>query len=299
MLHNTYGITRNTNSEQERMALSLIPWRPAQAAEIPRQADNDEQVIAMWLRKKSEQTQVNYRRDVARLFRVIGGKRIADVTLRDLHTFDEHLEREGLMVSSRVRTVSTIRSLLTFSAKIGYTRFNVGLAFEAEKVDRNLAEKLISVEQVMAILALEPVRRNKVLLRLLYATGIRVSEAAGLKWKHATAREDRGQITVFGKGGKFRSIPVPKTTWEMLLSLRGDAGDDDLVFRIGRNQIWAVVKQAGIRADVPQAHPHILRHAHASHAMDRGCVVTLVQATLGHSSVSTTSMYVHARPGDG
>ena len=282
------------------MSTAIVRWEPPPTiAAVPAQADNDADVIEMWLRKKAGQTQVNYVRDVARFFRVVGRKRLAEVTLMDLHAFDEHLEREGLMPSSKVRTVSTIRSLLTFASKIGHVRFNVGLAFETEKIDRNLAAKLLSVEQVMAIIAMEPNRQNKVLLRLLYATGIRVSEAAGLRWSDVTARDDRGQITVFGKGSKYRNIPIPTATWKLLVAMRGDADDEHLIFGIGRNQMWSIVKQAGVRAGVPKAHPHVLRHCHASHAMDRNCPVTLVQATLGHSSVSTTSMYVHARPGDG
>jgi len=267
--------------------------------ELPRQADTDAEVIAMWLRKKSGGTQENYRRDLSRFWRVVGEKAIAQITLRDLHDFDAQLEDEQLKPSTRARALATIRSLLAFAARIGYTRFDTGGAFEAEKVERNIAGKLLSEAQVHRVLALEPNARNRVMLRLLYTTGIRASEAAGLKWKDLVDREHGGQITVFGKGSKYRSIPVPMETWKLVVSLRGDAAEDDPVLGVGRKQLWSIVKAAGIRAGVAELHPHLLRHAHASHAMDRNCSIALIQTTLGHSSVSTTSLYCHARPGDG
>jgi len=280
------------------MEIESLVHIPVQA--MPRPADTDEQVIQMWLRKKSGGTQQNYRRDLDRFLRVVGQKAIAQIALRDLHDFDAGLEAEGLKASTRARAMASVRSLLTFSAKIGYLRFNVGLAFEGEKVERNIANKLLSEEQVHRILALEPNDRNRLLLRLLYTTGIRASELAGLRWRDLVARDHGGQVTVKGKGSKYRSIPVPRATWNLLMTLHREIDEDELVFEVGsRTQIWAIVKRAGIRAGVNQLHPHLLRHAHASHAMDRGCAVTLVQSTLGHASIATTSIYTHARPGDG
>ncbi len=94
------------------------------------------------------------------------------------------------------------------------------------------------------------------------------------------------------------------STWEALRTIRGEAGPDDAVFRSSRGggpldarQARRIVAAAARRAGVDaQVSPHWLRHAHASHALDRGAAIHLVQATLGHSSVATTGRYLHARP---
>jgi len=118
-------------------------------------------------------------------------------------------------------------------------------------------------------------------------------------------RGTAGQITVFGKNGRTRSIALPTDLWTELTSRRGAAGPEDLVFRsrtgksLDRGRVRVIIRRAVQRVSVTElVSPHWLRHAHASHALDRGAPIHLVQATLGHSSVATTSRYLHARPGD-
>jgi integrase/recombinase XerD len=147
--------------------------------------------------------------------------------------------------------------------------------------------------------------RNRALLRLAYAGGLRVSELVGLAWRDLQPRDDAGQVTVFGKGGKTRTVLLSAATWAELVALRKDAGADDPVFRSRRGghldprQVRRIVlgaaRRAGLEAKVS---PHWLRHAHASHALDRGAPVHLVAATLGHASIATTGKYAHARPSD-
>ena len=156
------------------------------------------------------------------------------------------------------------------------------------------------------LLALEPHPRNRVLLRLLYAAGGRVSEICGLKWRDVQPRDAAGQITIFGKGGKTRTVLLSADTCQELIGLRGESEPDAPVFvsRKGQghlhpSQAWRIVRAAAERAGIEGAvSPHWLRHAHASHALDRGAPIHLVQATLGHASVATTGKYLHARPGD-
>jgi integrase/recombinase XerD len=155
------------------------------------------------------------------------------------------------------------------------------------------------------MLALAPDPRTEALLRLLYGGGLRLSEAVGLCWRDLQARADgRGQVSVLGKGGRERTVLVSPRTWAALQALRRpEDGPEDPVFRSRRGhrlsavQAWRIVRTAARRAGV-QASPHFLRHAHASHALDRGAPVHLVQATLGHGSLRTTGRYLHARPGD-
>ncbi len=110
-------------------------------------------------------------------------------------------------------------------------------------------------------------------------------------------------LTVYGKGGKTRHVLLSSGTWDALTAIRDEAGDDAPVFvsrtggPLSRTQAFRIVRAAAKRASVDKdVSPHWLRHAHASHALDRGAAVHLVQATLGHSSVATTGRYLHARP---
>jgi integrase/recombinase XerD len=140
-------------------------------------------------------------------------------------------------------------------------------------------------------------------LRLLYGAGLRVSELCGLRWRDVVERDDSGQITVYGKGGKTRHVLLSVGTWDALSAIRGDAGEEAPIFlsRKGSplctSQAFRIVRAAARRAGSDKdVSPHWMRHAHASHALDRGAAVHLVQATLGHSSVATTGRYLHARP---
>ena len=156
------------------------------------------------------------------------------------------------------------------------------------------------------MLALEPNRRNQVLLRLLYYAGLRVSEIAGLTWRDLQPRTDGGQVTVFGKGSKTRVVLLPNTIWRELLRFRQSAALDAPVFPSRRggghldpSAIERVVQKAARRAGLEgKVSPHWLRHSYATHALERGAPIHLVAATLGHASVATTGRYLHARPTD-
>jgi integrase/recombinase XerD len=140
---------------------------------------------------------------------------------------------------------------------------------------------------------------------LLYTAGLRVSEECGLRWRNLRPRGDAGQITVFGKNGRTRSIALPALLWSELIALRNKASAEDPVFPsrsgkfLDRGRVRMIVRRAAKQVSIAEPiSPHWLRHSHASHALDHGAPIHLVQATLGHSSVATTSAYLHARPGD-
>ena len=117
-----------------------------------------------------------------------------------------------------------------------------------------------------------------------------------------------GQVTVLGKGSKTRSILLPASLWVELMHLRGDATDKEPVFRsrksghsghLTRERVHQIVRAAANRASIKgNVSPHWLRHAHATHALERGAKIHLVAETLGHSSVTITGRYLHARPED-
>jgi site-specific recombinase XerD len=276
------------------------------AAEVTPRPGSDDQVAALWLHGRSVHTQRAYRSDIER-FRLGAGKPLAQITLADLQQFADSLS--GLAPASRYRTLSAVKSLLAFGHRIGYLPFDVGRVLRLPATRNRLAERILTEPDLHRILSLEANPRNRAILTLLYASGVRVSELCGLSWRDLQPNGEGGQITVFGKGGLTRAIQVPASVWKLLIELRTPkTTGNDPVFRSRKAKsggrlrplaVLRIVRKAALRAgiEVPVS-PHWFRHAHASHALDRGAPIHLVQATLGHASITTTGRYLHARPND-
>lgn len=269
------------------------------------QADNDAQVIAMWLHGRTGHTRRAYEGGIAK-FTAAVPQAIGTVTIGQLQAFADSLEAAGLATASQVRTLATVKSLFGYATKIGYLRFNAAAALRLPKVRGTLAARIITEEAAHAIMAAAPTGRDKVLVRVLYAAGLRVSEACGLRQCDAVQRGDAGQVTVHGKGGKTRTVLLSAATWKELAPMAAAASGLEAPIFTGRDgaaisttQAWRIVRAAAKRAGIEAAvSPHWLRHGHASHSLDRGAPVSLVAETLGHASVATTSRYLHARPDD-
>jgi len=132
---------------------------------------------------------------------------------------------------------------------------------------------------------------------------LRVSETVALTWADVLPRDNRVQLSILGKGGKVRQVLLPDVVSRSLLTLRGDASAKDAVFasrkgdHLTERAVNGMVKRAASKAGINEAiSPHWLRHAHGSHAIDRGASLPEVQSTLGHGNIATTSGYLHARP---
>src|SRR4029453_8582865 len=102
----------------------------------------------------------------------------------------------------KARMIATVKSLFTFACRIGYLTFHPAAPVALPKLKNTLSERILEEEAVMKMLALEKEPRNHCLLRLLYASGIRVSELCALTWQDLQERKEGGQVTVYGKGGK-------------------------------------------------------------------------------------------------
>ena len=264
------------------------------------QADTDAQLIELWLHGRTANTQAAYQHDIGKFFSFVG-KPIREVTLRDFQHFADAIEGS---VGTKRRVIAAIKSLFSFALKLGYVRFSVAAAVRAPKQMDGLAERILPEAKIHEMIALTPEGRDRMLLRLLYATGGRVSEICATKWRHVQANGDSGQITLFGKGGKTHAVVLPASFWSDLVAYRADADDDAPVFssrkgggHLDRSQILRIVQKAARRAKIRRkVSPHWFRHAHASHAMDRGAAIHVVCATLAHSSIAITGRYLHAKP---
>lgn len=288
----------------ENSETNIVPAEIGGAGAVVRQANTDDQLVELWLHGRSRRTQQAYRAD-SKQFMSWASRSLHSVTLGDLQAFASSFEHVRLSAASVHRKLSAVKSLFAFAHRLGYLPFDVARPLRLPGVRNQLNERILDEGEVQKMFVLERSPRNRAMLRLLYAAGLRVSELCGLQWRDLHGRDDGGQVTVFGKGEKTRTILLPTSVWRELLPLRGSADEDGPVFRSRKRghlhptQVWRIVGQAARRAGIARAvSTHWLRHAHASHALDRGAPIHLVQTTLGHASVATTGRYLHARPSD-
>lgn len=284
---------------------------------ISPQEASDDAMVQRWLGTytRSVHTRRGYEADV-KAFRAFAAKPLRSVTGSDVVEYAASLT--GLAAATQARRLSAVKSLIGLLRRQGLVQFDVAAAIQLPAIKDTLIERIMTEEAVQHLLwaAETPPRfgrlskrsarwtkRNAALLRLLYGSGMRISEVCGLRWRDLTARDDAGQLNVFGKGGKTRPVRLTKSLWDRIYILRGSAGPDDPVFRsrqggaLNTSQVHRIMKIAVERAKLPtEISVHWLRHAHASHALSRGCPVHVVQATLGHASLHTTNRYTHVFP---
>ena len=215
----------------------------------------------------------------------------------------------GLAPTSLRRRAASIRGFYRFAYGDGLIDRDIAAHLDLPRQPRLLPETL-TVAEVDALLEAAPDLRARALLELLYAAGLRVSEALGLDREDLST--DGGFVRVIGKGDKERLVPVGDIAldwlarWEAegrpaLLALAhvapprggplflGDRGG-----RLARQQAFSIVKAAARSAGLPAAvSPHTLRHSFATHLLEGGADLRIVQELLGHASISTTQLYTH------
>lgn len=263
-------------------------------------------LVALWIHDLDEDTQRAYVGDVTQFAQLVQLADLRDVTLADLHHFEDELRNTGAAPATIARKLAAVKSLLTFAHRTGALAVNVGAAKRLPKVSRALAERILQLEEVVRLFVAARSPRDAALMRTIYYGGLRNAEAAALRWEHVGERGGRGLLSIHGKGGLWRPVLVPAPLYTTLVRLRGAADRDAPVFASGRGggplgerAVHGIVARSARRAGLPgDVSPHWLRHAHVSHALDRGAPIHLVRQTVGHGSLATTGRYAHARPDD-
>ena len=212
--------------------------------------------------------------------------------------------------TSVARRLSSLRRFYRFQLAQGAIAEDPTLRVRAPKKPRRLP-KQISEAQVEALLAAPDTStvlglRDRAMLETLYATGLRVSELTGLQ--RAQVAHDAGVVRVVGKGSKERLVPMgdEAVAWmarylaEVRPALAGSAKRDEVFLTqrrgpLTRQAFWALVKRYAVRAGIPKASlsPHVLRHAFATHLLNHGADLRVVQLLLGHADITTTTIYTH------
>ncbi|PTK60279.1 site-specific tyrosine recombinase XerD [Staphylococcus haemolyticus] len=253
-----------------------------------------------------------YRRDLKKYQLYMQEQKIAHIDFIDRQTIQECLGSlidQGASAKSIARFISTIRSFHQFALREKYAAKDPTVLIETPKYEKKLPD-VLDVEEVIQLLETPDLTKNngyrdRTILELLYATGMRVTELIQIEIDDVNLI--MGFVKVYGKGNKERIIPLGDTVIEYLdtyintvrpqllkktvtnvlfLNLHGRP--------LTRQGIWKLIKQYGLRANITKTlTPHTLRHSFATHLLENGADLRAVQEMLGHSDISTTQLYTH------
>lgn len=268
-------------------------------------ARDDGHLVALWLAQRPESTRRVYEPVAEAFLQAIssrpGGLRV--ITAAELIEWSAGLAGEP---TTRNRKVSTVKSLLSFAWRCGYTIYNVGRVLRCMPVPSKTHERILEEPEMHALFEAASPGRDRAFLRLMYVTGARISELCKLRWADLA---QPGRMTVLGKGSKVRTLIVPVKILNEVLALKpkgaklaspvftskGTPGAA-LDVRDAREIVYRARRRAGMDRRVS---PHWLRHSHCTISLDKGCPIHVLQQSMGHKSVATTSIYLHVRPNQG
>ena len=259
----------------------------------------------------SKNTEVSYERDLRKMDQFLrneGVDRVQDVTATNLNSYEMYLEREKFAASTISRSIASMRAFFQYCCQQGMLSENPADILKAPKIEKKMPG-ILTVEEVDLLLN-QPKEntakgvRDKAMLELLYATGIRVSELIGLKLENINLKlgyitceaSEKERVIPFGNAAKKAVKEYLEQAREELLSHK----ESDCLFvhcsgtPMRRQGFWKVLKtyasSAGIQQDIT---PHTLRHSFAAHLVQNGADLKSVQEMLGHSDISTTQIYLN------
>lgn len=254
----------------------------------------------------SANTLLSYRRDIARLQRWAEkkGRRVEQLERKDLREWIASMSREGLAPSSVSRAVSAARGFFSFLMLDGHVKRHPADDIHTPQGHSHLP-KFLTEEEMERLLFAPDIKtdvgvRDRAMIELMYAAGLRVSELCGLKVSDVDI--DGAVVTCYGKGSKQRRIPIGKSAvhWvQRYIAVRDRLGSNNPVLFLNRGRAlsrqvaWAIIKSHAVTACVPDISPHTLRHSFGTHLMQHGADSRSVQAMLGHADISTTEIYTH------
>jgi len=257
----------------------------------------------------SENTLAAYGSDLKIFSKWLTNKTVCDVEQSDIAAFMASRYKLGIGNRSAARFLSSLRRFYGFLHREGVLVIDPTELIEAPHIGRTLPESLSERDVDLLLEAPEITDclgfRDRTMLELLYATGLRVSELITLKFEQVNFRQ--GFVRVMGKGNKERLVPVGEEAMEWLENYMQGARLDILTERqsdflfvtkrgsgMTRQTFWHVIKRYAKKAGIKKhLSPHTLRHAFATHLLNHGADLRVVQLLLGHSDLSTTQIYTH------
>jgi len=258
----------------------------------------DADLIDLWLAGRPLATRLAYGRDVELLQEALG-KPLGEVDGADVARFAAGLRGSR---STHARRIASLKSLFGFGVRLGLFDQNPTLVIRCPRTEGAVHERILTEEEVTLVIQEAAPGRDRALIRTLYLAGLRITEALGIRFSDLGKR----WITVHGKGSRTRTVVVPQELVGELRALRWQAdADDAFVFKgehggaISGRFARKMMKVASEEAIGRPTSPHFFRHSHATHALERGAPIHLVQNSLGHRSLATTAAYLHVRPNQG
>lgn len=258
----------------------------------------------------SNSTVMSYQRDLKKLFRFLGNKGVEDVqgiTSTNLNSYILQMEKEGFSTSSVSRSIASIRAFCHYLLKSKTTSEDPSEVLKAPHVEKKTPE-ILTMEEVVLLMEQPDVQtakgiRDKAMLELLYATGMRVSELISLKEEAVNMQMS---YVICRDSGKERVIPFGKEASKALKKYFAESrsvllkeNDSEYLFTncsgkpMSRQGFWKLIKRyaskAGITKDIT---PHTLRHSFGAHLVQNGADLKAVQEMMGHSDISTTQIYM-------
>ena len=259
-------------------------------------------------RGMSPNTVASYVRDVEGLLKAYEGYLPADIGTAEIERFLSDRIEKGLSKRSQARLLSSLRSFFNWCIEEGDLKDNPCDRIDAPKLGKYLPA-VLSVEEVEAILESVDLKaptglRDRAILEVLYGCGLRVSECTGLLLSHVHL--DEGYVDVVGKGNKQRIIPLGEMAAEAIrnyLPARPEPSAracEDILFLnrsgrpLSRVSVFNLVKERAMAAGIhKEISPHTFRHSFATHLIEGGADLRIVQEMLGHESILTTEIYTH------
>ena len=236
--------------------------------------------------------------------------KVSSLTTEDLERFMAYLHEIGMGASSQARILSGIRAFFKYAILEGIREDNPANIIEGPRQSRKLPEVLDPDEMITVLesidLSLPQGHRNRAILEVLYASGLRVSELIELRLSNLFAEAQL--LRIIGKGNKERIVPIGKEALHYLklyvqnerTQLSIQKGEEDIIFlnrrgkRLSRQMIFLMIKKVVAEAGIQKSiSPHTFRHSFASHMVEGGADLRAVQEMLGHESILTTEIYTH------
>ncbi len=244
-----------------------------------------------------------YRRDLLGFMEFLQSKEFTDITRRDISSYIRKLKDDKFAQTSIIRKIASLRGFFKWACVSGVTVSNPTLALEQPKLAKKLP-RVLNVSEIETLLNEKLTLTERLTMELLYSCGFRVSELVNLKINDIELSSK--YIRCFGKGSKERIVPIGETAKQileeyleyraMLLDKYNNSSKKLIILDSGREvtrqDVYKFIRKQGEKLN-KRISPHTLRHTFATHLIENGADLRIVQELLGHSDVATTQLYTH------
>ncbi len=268
-------------------------------------ATTDNEIIATWLNSKhSKLTQSQYDINIRQFINFIGCE-LAELTLEDMQGYVTMLTMKGYKESTVRTKLTSVKSLFSFCYITGYLTANVGALVSFKANNCKLSDKLINHEDIKLMCNNTYYFRDKLIIKVLYSLGLRVSECLRLKWSDFFTEGNFINVSIEGKGKKQRTLLISTSLYNELLKLKKEGIEYvftayDRPKQLTRQAVniflTKLQSKLGLERKIT---PHKMRHSHATTSIKNGCDLSLLQQSLGHASIRTTEKYLNYRKNEG